>query len=50
VLAAAGVVWGGWISVRHARGEAIPGPAWLAAAVAAAVAGVRASGWRSAGR
>ena len=49
-LAAAGVVWGGWLSVRHARGAPIPGEAGLAAAVATVVAGVRAFPGRSAGR
>ena len=49
-LAAVGVVWGGWLSVRHARGAPIPGEAWLAAAVAGVVAGVRARPGRPAGR
>ena len=46
VLAAGGLIWAGWIFVRH-RGEFVPAGFWVAAAVAAAASGLR---LRSAGR
>ena len=46
-LAAAGLLWAGWISVHH-RDEGIPAGAWVAAALGAVTAGVRVRSARSA--
>ena len=48
LLAAGGLLWAGWISVRN-RDEAIPGGAWVAAGLGAVTAAVRVRSGRSAG-
>ena len=47
-LAAAAMVWAGWITVRH-RDESIPSEAWVGAAAAAVTAVLRLRGGRSTG-